>query len=121
MPFAGDFRPYFTIYDTDFNVFAESLGSGQRPTPGAPLPPVILGVTNPFFLKSFDRFPNIISLGQGEHNVHSHEMGKTGSLESRESSGEDDRGELSSLFFGRACAIITKQHTSFETAAARSQ
>ena len=35
LPFAGDFRPYFTIYDTDFNVFAESLGSGQRATPGA--------------------------------------------------------------------------------------
>ena len=48
-------------------------------------------------------------------------MGKTGSLESGENSEEDDRGELSSLLFGRACAIITEQHASFEAAATRSQ
>eukprot|EP00943_MAST-04B_sp_MAST-4B-sp1_P009350 g9350.t1 len=72
LPFAGDFRPYFTIYDSDFNIFAESLGSGQNNTSGTPLIPTILGVTNPFFLKSFEKFPNIISLGQGSNNVHCH-------------------------------------------------
>ena len=74
LPFVGDFRPYFTIYDSDFNTFAESLGNGQQRShsSGSPIPPVILGVTNPFFLKSFEKFPNIISLGQGENNVHYH-------------------------------------------------
>jgi hypothetical protein len=74
-PFAGDFRPYFTIYDCDFNAFAESIqsdGGGSRKAKGARSLPLVLGVTNPFFLKSFEKWPNILSLGQGSNNVHLH-------------------------------------------------
>jgi hypothetical protein len=73
-PFSGDFRPYFTIYDSDFETLADLFGTNKAGAPcatrGAMIPPLIIGVTNPFFLKSFENFPNILSLGDGPNNVH---------------------------------------------------
>ncbi|CAL5186810.1 unnamed protein product [Lathyrus oleraceus] len=51
-----DFRPYFTIHDP---VFAQ-LNSIQE---GEAFPPVILGVTNLFFLKALRNIPHIVSVG----------------------------------------------------------
>uniref|UniRef100_A0A0V0IWC0 UDENN domain-containing protein n=1 Tax=Solanum chacoense TaxID=4108 RepID=A0A0V0IWC0_SOLCH len=51
-----DFRPYFTIHDPDF----AHLNSLQE---GAAFPPMILGVTNLFFLKSLRRIPHVLSVG----------------------------------------------------------
>ncbi|KAF6137232.1 hypothetical protein GIB67_036269 [Kingdonia uniflora] len=51
-----DFRPYFTIHDPDFatlNTLSEGL----------PFPPMILGVTNLFFLKALRNIPHIVSVG----------------------------------------------------------
>ncbi|KAK7411252.1 hypothetical protein VNO78_02685 [Psophocarpus tetragonolobus] len=51
-----DFRPYFTIHDP---VFAR-LNSIQE---GEAFPPMILGVTNLFFLKALRNIPHIVSVG----------------------------------------------------------
>lgn len=57
--FRGDYRPFFTIYDSDYPFFS-SLHDVSPDT----LPCVLLGVTNPFFLKTFERFPHIVLLGE---------------------------------------------------------
>ncbi|MCE3216236.1 hypothetical protein HAX54_005665 [Datura stramonium] len=57
-----DFRPYFTIHDPDF----AHLNSLQE---GAAFPPMILGVTNLFFLKSLRRIPHILSVGNPVMNA----------------------------------------------------
>ncbi|KAL2935750.1 Protein DENND6A [Bienertia sinuspersici] len=51
-----DFRPYFTIHDPDF----AHLNSIQD---GSAFPPIILGVTNLFFLKALRNMPHIVSVG----------------------------------------------------------
>lgn len=51
-----DFRPYFTIHDPDF----ARLNSMP---PGQPFPPMVLGVTNLFFLKSLCNMPHVVSVG----------------------------------------------------------
>ncbi|KAK6795797.1 hypothetical protein RDI58_009252 [Solanum bulbocastanum] len=57
-----DFRPYFTIHDPDF----AHLNSLQE---GAAFPPMILGVTNLFFLKSLRRIPHVLSVGNPVMNA----------------------------------------------------
>lgn len=56
-----DFRPYFTIHDP---IFAK-LNSIQE---GEAFPPVILGVTNLFFLKALRNIPHIVSVGSPPPN-----------------------------------------------------
>ncbi|KAG9458236.1 hypothetical protein H6P81_002744 [Aristolochia fimbriata] len=56
LPLSVDFRPYFTIHDPDF-AHLNSLKEGE------PFPPMILGVTNLFFLKALRSVPHIISVG----------------------------------------------------------
>lgn len=51
-----DFRPYFTIHDPDF----ARLNSLQQ---GKLFPPMVLGVTNLFFLKSLSNIPHVVSVG----------------------------------------------------------
>lgn len=47
VPYAADFRPYFTIHDPAFQAMADA----QVPTKGSKLPR-LLGVTNLYFLKA---------------------------------------------------------------------
>ncbi|XP_057952280.1 uncharacterized protein LOC131146608 [Malania oleifera] len=54
--FSVDFRPYFTIHDPEF-VKLNSLQEGNT------FPPMILGVTNLFFLKALRNVPHIVSVG----------------------------------------------------------
>ncbi|XP_059167731.1 protein DENND6A-like isoform X2 [Physella acuta] len=61
LKFCSDFRPYFTIHDSEFKEYTTRT---QAP------PPVILGVTNPFFAKTLQHWPHIIRIG---------EMGSAGS------------------------------------------
>ncbi|GFZ05907.1 hypothetical protein Acr_18g0000770 [Actinidia rufa] len=51
-----DFRPYFTIHDPEFT----RLNSLQE---GDVFPPMVLGVTNLFFLKALRNIPHIVSVG----------------------------------------------------------
>lgn len=57
----GDFRPYFTVYDDDFKHFCNLHDRDM-------LPPLLLGVTNPFFLKVMPKFPHILILSNSEEN-----------------------------------------------------
>lgn len=54
--FSVDFRPYFTIHDPEF----ARLNSLQE---GDTFPPMVLGVTNLFFLKALRNAPHIVSVG----------------------------------------------------------
>ncbi|GAB4853601.1 hypothetical protein Ancab_017792 [Ancistrocladus abbreviatus] len=51
-----DFRPYFTIHDPEF-AHLNSLQEGDS------FPPMVVGVTNLFFLKALRRIPHIVSVG----------------------------------------------------------
>lgn len=59
--FSVDFRPYFTIHDPEF----AKLNSLQE---GDTFPPMILGVTNLFFLKALRNIPHIVSVGSPASN-----------------------------------------------------
>nr|XP_033814210.1 protein DENND6B isoform X2 [Geotrypetes seraphini] len=50
-----DYRPYFTIHDNEFKEYTT-----RRQAP----PNIILGVTNPFFIKTLQHWPHIIRLGE---------------------------------------------------------
>ncbi|XP_026857939.1 DENN/MADD domain containing 6Aa isoform X1 [Electrophorus electricus] len=52
--YCSDFRPYFTIHDSEFKEYTTRT---QAP------PSVILGVTNPFFAKTLQHWPHIIRIG----------------------------------------------------------
>ncbi|CAN1241707.1 Protein DENND6A [Linum perenne] len=54
--FSVDFRPYFTIHDPEF----ARLNSLQE---GDTFPPMVLGVTNLFFLKSLRNIRHVVSVG----------------------------------------------------------
>ncbi|KAF5196065.1 Dennd6a [Thalictrum thalictroides] len=56
-----DFRPYFTIHDPDF----APLNSLREKDP---FPPMVIGVTNLFFLKSLRNIPHIVSVGRPAPN-----------------------------------------------------
>ncbi|XP_061524487.1 protein DENND6B isoform X2 [Phycodurus eques] len=55
LKFCCDFRPYFTIHDSEFREYTTKT---QAP------PNVILGVTNPFFIKTFHNWPHVLRLGE---------------------------------------------------------
>ncbi|XP_077399427.1 protein DENND6B isoform X1 [Vanacampus margaritifer] len=55
LKFCCDFRPYFTIHDSEFREYTTRT---QAP------PNVILGVTNPFFIKTFHNWPHVLRLGE---------------------------------------------------------
>ncbi|KAG0471412.1 hypothetical protein HPP92_015958 [Vanilla planifolia] len=57
-----DFRPYFTIHDPDF-ARLNSLPEGES------FPPVVLGVTNLFFLKALRSIPHVVSVGTPSLNT----------------------------------------------------
>lgn len=53
--YCSDYRPYFTIHDSEFKEYTTKT---QAP------PSVILGVTNPFFAKTLQHWPHIIRIGE---------------------------------------------------------
>jgi hypothetical protein len=61
LPYAADFRPYYTIHDADFKL----LAAGQLPDASARLP-AMMGVTNLYFVKGLDHWPNVLAVGQRE-------------------------------------------------------
>ncbi|XP_044477132.1 protein DENND6A-like isoform X2 [Mangifera indica] len=70
-----DFRPYFTIHDPEF-AYLNSLQEGDT------FPPMVLGVTNLFFLKALRNIPHIVSVGSPAPNSNQ------GALARRASSGK---------------------------------
>lgn len=51
LAYYGDYRPYFTIHDNEFKEF---MSKTLNP------PPIILGVTNPYFSKTLQHWPHIV-------------------------------------------------------------
>nr|XP_009488180.1 PREDICTED: protein DENND6B [Pelecanus crispus] len=50
-----DYRPYFTIHDSEFKEYTTRT---QAP------PNIIVGVTNPFFIKTLQHWPHILRVGE---------------------------------------------------------
>lgn len=65
LKYCGDYRPYFTIHDSEFKQFTNKV-------PGPP--PVILGVTNPFFAKTLLHWPHSIRLGDYSTQCQNHKL-----------------------------------------------
>ncbi|KAI8822084.1 uncharacterized protein EV422DRAFT_577802 [Fimicolochytrium jonesii] len=59
IPFGGDFRPYFTIQDSDFR----SIVNRQR----LPTIATVIGVTNPVFTKVLEHWPNVVRAAAHSH------------------------------------------------------
>ena len=57
IPFSGDFRPYFTMHDTEKQALINKL----QPPPG-----LVLGTTNPFVYEECRHWPHTLSLGWGD-------------------------------------------------------
>uniref|UniRef100_A0A7N5K8M9 DENN domain containing 6B n=1 Tax=Ailuropoda melanoleuca TaxID=9646 RepID=A0A7N5K8M9_AILME len=55
LKFCCDYRPYFTVHDSEFREFTTRT---QAP------PNVVLGVTNPFFIKTLQHWPHILRVGE---------------------------------------------------------
>jgi len=53
--YCSDYRPFFTIHDTEFKEYTTRT---QAP------PGVILGVTNPFFAKTLQHWPHMVRIGE---------------------------------------------------------
>jgi hypothetical protein len=72
--YAADYRPFYTIHDSDFKDITggggictpstSSNGNGGSTSSGL-LPNIMLGVTNPFFSKALGHWPHIVRLGEG--------------------------------------------------------
>ncbi|XP_071495460.1 protein DENND6B-like [Diadema antillarum] len=77
--FMPDYRPYFTIHDSEFKEYTTRT---QAP------PSVILGVTNPFFAKTLQHWPHILRIGEpvtGDKNSKALKPKKPGSIKTLES------------------------------------
>ncbi len=55
-------RPYYTLHDPAFR----HLQAGELPTPSATSLPCLMGVTNLFFIKALQQWPNILAVGHKE-------------------------------------------------------
>ena len=90
--YAADYRPFYTIHDSDFKEItggsnnaavpasAAAAANGNNGSNGASassslsssplLPNIMLGVTNPFFSKALAHWPHIVKLGdQGDFSI----------------------------------------------------
>uniref|UniRef100_A0A8D0H1F0 DENN domain containing 6B n=1 Tax=Sphenodon punctatus TaxID=8508 RepID=A0A8D0H1F0_SPHPU len=55
LKYCCDYRPYFTIHDSEFKEYTTRT---QAP------PNIVLGVTNPFFIKTLQHWPHILRVGE---------------------------------------------------------
>ena len=82
LKYGSDFRPFFTIHDSEFKEYTTKT---QSPLVLISLwfylklfkfncsPPIVLGVTNPFFAKTLQHWPHIIRIGDygsGEYSFN---------------------------------------------------
>ncbi|KAF5284781.1 hypothetical protein FQA39_LY04506 [Lamprigera yunnana] len=71
LKFCADFRPYFTIHDSEFKQFTSKVRNA---------PQVILGVTNPFFAKTLHHWPHTIRLGEESGQSQKFKLKKNGNI-----------------------------------------
>ncbi|XP_076053198.1 protein DENND6A isoform X2 [Oratosquilla oratoria] len=77
LKFCADYRPFFTIHDSEFKEYT---------TRTAAPPAVILGVTNPFFAKTLQHWPHIIRIAEsgGSPSSQKHKLKKASGMKSVE-------------------------------------
>ncbi|KAJ9516128.1 hypothetical protein QJQ45_024559 [Haematococcus lacustris] len=64
LPYARDFRPYYTIHDPGFAALANGgLPGGGGQQGGEPELPCLLGVTNLYFVRALAHWPSVLSVG----------------------------------------------------------
>ena len=86
----GDFRPYFTIYDSDFKHFSDLHDRKM-------LSSLILGVTNPFFLKTLPNMPNVLIINNDSIcNTNSNTNNNSGMVSNSPSSVNSNNDIMSS-------------------------
>ncbi|XP_073835293.1 protein DENND6B [Musca autumnalis] len=61
LEYCAEARPYFTIHDSEFKEFTRECGKVP--------PPLILGVTNPFFIKLLKDWPHMLRLVDNQLNM----------------------------------------------------
>lgn len=61
LEYCAEYRPYFTIHDSEFKEFTRE--NGRVP------PSIILGVTNPFFIKLLKDWPHLLRLPDTEVSI----------------------------------------------------
>ncbi|CAH1784707.1 unnamed protein product, partial [Owenia fusiformis] len=76
LKFCTDYRPYFTIHDSEFKEYTTKT---QAP------PPVLLGVTNPFFAKTLQHWPHIVRIGELVEAKGLNKLKKAGNLKTLDS------------------------------------
>jgi len=78
--YSGDFRPYFNAFDPDYNCIITKHDQIVEEAQAEGFPPMILGVTNPYFLKTLSCWPNAIVLpgiaAYGKQKVQASNMEK---------------------------------------------
>lgn len=67
LKYCSDYRPYFTIHDSEFREYTTKT---QAP------PGVILGVTNPFFVKTLQHWPHVVRIGEMQEAPLSRTLGR---------------------------------------------
>ncbi|KAG0014888.1 hypothetical protein BGZ80_010170 [Entomortierella chlamydospora] len=98
IPYCGDYRPYFTIQDTDFKSFCNK---------SSPPSSIILGVTNPFFAKSLEHWPHIIKIGKPMNRRPNNKLMNDGSI--GKTTGSPRQGKPTSLDFVQYFATLTEK------------
>lgn len=71
LKYCADFRPYFTIHDSEFKQFTSKVSNA---------PPMILGVTNPFFAKTLHHWPHTIRLGDESSQSQTFKLKKNANI-----------------------------------------
>ncbi|DBA01022.1 TPA: hypothetical protein N0F65_002632 [Lagenidium giganteum] len=56
LKFEGDYRPYYTLYESDFDEISKRQNTGISDCKKT----TVIGTTNPFFMKSLNKWPNAI-------------------------------------------------------------
>lgn len=57
LEYKGDFRPFFTIHDSEFKIFSDDTADPDKTKAG-----LIIGGTNPYFFKALSHWENIVTL-----------------------------------------------------------
>ncbi|KAF9965062.1 Protein dennd6a [Mortierella alpina] len=89
IPYCGDYRPYFTIHDADFKSFCNK---------SSPPSSIVLGVTNPFFVKTLEHWPHIIKIGKPVNRRPNSKLMHDGTI-GKAFNGSPRHGKPSSLEF----------------------
>lgn len=67
IPYAEDFRPYYSIHDPTFQNLIEACDEAKKQDSPLDLEdnlPHLLGVTNLYFIKALPLWPNVVSIGE---------------------------------------------------------